>query len=292
MTAPPNEHTDAPKTPAPGAAGPVPEAVQQLFTQVVAVLEKGDREEAVRQFLQGASHGLLRDDAPLTQWLTQVAGKERAARVIEALAVHPCFYCQHGYALCEVCGGSRRSTFGGVCDQCLGLGQSFCDFCNGSGWAAIDFVPVGLRRAVVLARVRLAIAKTRTLLDQPLPAADSQDLQQAGHASAALLAALNRSMGVLENALVALKESIPARLVTPETTAKVAEACARAAPLLDARMRQVLQVMARVANRQALNASTDAAREDARRAGAFYEHLAQHSFAQTKLEHPFIHRLK
>jgi hypothetical protein len=292
MIAPPNGHFDTPQTPAPRAAAPVPEAVQHLFTQVVAVLEKGDREEAVRQFLHGAAHGLWRDDAPLTQWLTQVVGKDRAARVIEALAVQPCFYCQHGYALCEACGGSRRSTMGGVCDVCLGLGQAFCDFCNGSGWAAIDFVPAGLRRAVVLARVRLAIAKIRTLLDQPLPAADAPDLQQAGHASAALLAALNRNMGVLENAIVALKESIPAKLVTPETTAKVTEACTRAAPLLDERIRQVLGVMAQVARRQGLNTSTEAAQEDANRAAAFYERLAADSFGQTKLEHPFIHRTK
>jgi len=293
MVAPMNGRAGIPKTPEPHRPMEVSEKTRLLLQRVVAALDKGDREEAVRLFLQGAAtQGLLHEEAHLAHLLAEVIGKEAATRLIEALAVQPCFYCQHGYALCEACGGSRRSVMGGVCDRCLGLGQSFCDFCNGSGWAAIDFVPAGLRRAVVLARVRLAIAKMKTLVEQPLPASDAADLPQTGHACTALLAALNRNMGALESAIIALKESIPAAALTPETTSKITEVCTRAAPLLDKRMRQVLGVMAQVARRQGLNASTEAAPEDARRAAAFYERLSQDSFARTKLEHPFIHRAK
>jgi hypothetical protein len=290
MVTPTNERPDTPNASERGAPAPLNEKARRLLQEAVAALDKGAREEAVRLFLQGAAHGLIPEDPHLAQTLAEAIGKEAATRLIEALAVQPCFYCNRGHDVCEACGGSGRSAVFGICDRCLGLGQAFCDFCNGSGWTAIDFVPAGLRRAVVLARVRLAIAKIKGLIEQPLPAADSADLRQTGHACAALLVALNRNMGVLENAVIALKESIPAAFVTPETTAKVTETCTRAAPLLDKRMRQVLGVMAEVARRQGLNASTEEGRELTRHAAGFYERLASDSFGLTKLEHPFVHR--
>jgi hypothetical protein len=290
MVAPTNERLDAPKTPGPRPSTALSAKARQLFQQVVAVLDKGSRDEAARLLIQGAGHGALPEHAPLAAWLLEAVGKEAATRVIEALAVQPCFYCKHGHELCEACGGSGRTTTQAVCDHCLGLGQEFCDFCNGSGWAAIDFVPAGLRRAVVLARVRLATVRIKALLDQPIPAADADDLQQTGHACAAMLVALNRNIGVLENAIIALKDSIPAELVTPETTAKVTEVCTRATPLLDERLREVLGVMAQVVRRQGLNAPTEEGRQQASRAAGFYQRLASDAFGLTKLEHPFIHR--
>jgi hypothetical protein len=260
--------------------------------EILEVLAKGSHEEAVRLLIQGTTRGPFPRGGPLVQWLTEAVGKESATRLVEALAAYPCFYCRHGRQLCEHCGGSGRSGTRGICDRCLGLGQAFCDFCNGSGWAVIDFVPAGLRRAVVLARIRLAMANLKRLLQEPLPAVESGDLQRTGQASVQLLASLNRNMGAIENAVMALKESIPAGPVAQETTAKITEAWARAAPLLDRRMKQVVGLMAEVSRRQGLAAPTEPAREIANQAADFYERVAADSFAFTPLEHPLLRRLK
>jgi hypothetical protein len=288
MARPADDQTHGPDTRDPRLLAPVSELAAELLTKVLDALDAGKAEEAVRAFLHAAASSALPGGASLRPWLLQAIGREAAVRLAEALAVQPCFYCEQGTCPCDACAGAGRVTGRGACNQCVGLGHVSCQFCNGSGWAPVDFVPPALRLDVVVARVRLAMVRIKKLVEARLPPAGSGDPQQVCAVGAKLLDALNRKVAVLENALVALKDSVPAESATPETAARVKHACVSTARRAEQRMREVLALMAEASRRQAAPASTPEALAAAGQMSALYERLARESFDWTTLAHPFI----
>jgi hypothetical protein len=291
MVQPKNRQPEVPKAGGPRRVVPVSKAAQPVLQSVVDALDAGAQGEAVRQFLRGVTHRLFPDDLHLVHWVIQAIGKDNAVRLAEAFAVHPCFYCERGVTACENCGGSGRLIDGGICLRCLGLGRSFCDFCNGSGWATINFVPAGLRMEVAIARVGLVLAPIQAMLKAPLPSENADDPTQTSQACAELLVALNQKLGVLDNTLTALKTFVPPELAAPERTDRVVHACVAAAHLVQRHMQKVLDVMASAARRRASKASSAEGRTAAGRAVDLYERLAKSGCAYTQLEHPFIQRI-
>jgi len=288
MTRPADDQAHAPGMRDPRLLAPVSKLAAELLTKVLDALDAGKAEEAVRAFLHAADSSALPRGVPLRQWLLQAIGREAATRLAEAFAVQPCFYCEHGSHPCAACAGAGHVAGRGACDRCVGLGRASCEFCSGSGWAPLDFVPPGLRLDVVVARVRLAIARVKKLLAADLPPAGSGDPQQICAVCMKLLDALNRKVGVLENALVALKDSIPPESVTPKTAAQIRYACVGTARRAEQRMREVLALMAEAWRRQAARASVPEAPAAAGQTPGLYERLAQGSFDWTGLAHPFI----
>jgi hypothetical protein len=140
----------------------------------------------------------------------------------------------------------------------------------------------------MVARVRLAMARVKKLLAAGLPPAGSGNPQQVCAVCVKLLDALNRKVGVLENALVALKGSIPPESVTPKMAAQIRHACIGTARRAEQRMREVLALMADAWRRQAAQASVPEARAAAGHMPGLYERLARGSFEWTGLAHPFI----
>jgi len=128
MIQPTNLQPDAPKPQDPRLLVPVAEAARPQLLKVLDALDARAPDEAVRQFLYGITHKLFPNDLGLVSWLVGAVGKEKAVRLVEAFAVHPCFNCHEGRIACEECGGNGRSAAGGVCASCLGLGRSFCDY--------------------------------------------------------------------------------------------------------------------------------------------------------------------
>lgn len=290
MTRLANNPMRAPGLRDPRLLAPVSAPAAELLIKVLDALDAGKREEAVRAFLHAAGSSALPKGMPLRQWLLQAIGREAATRLAEALAVQPCFYCEQGSRPCTACAGAGHVAGRGACNRCVGLGHVSCEFCSGSGWAPVDFVPPGLRLDVVVARVRLAMARVKKLVAAGLPQAGSGDPQQVCDVCVKLLDALNRKVGVLENALVALNDSVPAESVTPKTAAQIRHACAGTARRAEQRMREVLALMAEAWRRQAAQASVHEtpAAAWATQTPALYERLSRESFDWTGLAHPFI----
>jgi hypothetical protein len=283
-----NDQTHAPDMRDPRLLAPVSELAAQLLTKVLDALGAGKTEEAVRAFLHAAASNALPGGVSLRPWLLQAIGRKAATRLAQAFAVQPCFYCEQGSRPCGACAGTGRVADRGACERCAGLGHVPCQFCNGSGWAPVDLVPPGLRLDVVVARVRLAMARVKKLLAAGLPPAGSGDPQQVCAVCAKLLDTLNRKVGVLENALVALNGSSPPESVTPKTAAQIRLACAGTARQAEQRMREVLALMADAWRRQAAQAVTPDAQAAAGQMPGLYERLARGSFEWTGLAHPFI----
>lgn len=288
MTRLANDPTHTPDVRDPRLLAPVSELAAELLTRVLDALDARKAEEAVRAFLHATESSELPKGAPLHPWLLQTVGPDAAARLAEAFAVHPCFYCDHGSRPCDACDGTGRAAGRGTCERCLGLGHLSCEFCNGSGWAPVDFVPPALCLDVVVARIRLTIARARKLLAAGLPAAQSADPQQLHDLCVRLLTALNRKAGVLENALVALNNSIPPENLTPKAADQIRTACAGAARRIEQRIREVLALMARVLRQQTAHGSSPEDRATADQTAALYERLSRESFDWTGLAHPFI----
>lgn len=102
-------------------------------------------------------------------------GATCADRLVKWCTVRPCMYCQGGREQCESCRGTGQEQNAQVCQVCGGFGMRRCPFCNGTSFAGYDFVPEGLRVAVMSCRVRLALARIAKLRRRELASECDRD---------------------------------------------------------------------------------------------------------------------
>lgn len=259
---------------------------KKALLAILAALDVEATGEAIRLLTEAISQGLIPQRVPLGQWLTEAIGSRMAGRLVEGFATRPCFYCEHGHTLCQDCDGRGRNEDGRICGRCVGLGREFCEFCNGSGLLAIDTVPPDLRLAVVLARVRQVAKTLDALLRQPLPSVRNSAPREAASACAKLLFALNRNLGVLENAAVAVMGFSTAQSPLADTGARITKTCVKAGVRLERRIRRILCRMAGIARRWAKEASSPAVRQASMQRAAHYLQVVRERLVRTPLEHP------
>lgn len=241
--------------------------------------------------LDGATRGVFPKDVSLAHCLQHVVGKDAAGKLINAIAFEPCFYCEQGHSKCEECGGHGRVTGRIICGSCLGLGQASCDFCNGSGWLTINAVPNDIRLEVVIARVRWAQSAFKELMGKPLPSESSKDLGEAAGSCARLLMSLNRVIGALENAVIALNGAIRLGAGQEKVGGEVRGLCGRFGGKVDHHIRLVLQQMAKIARERWARATQEEEKRAADQRARFYESLVDSAMIRTTLEHPFLRRI-
>jgi hypothetical protein len=242
-----------------------------LFNVDVA-LAQGARQQAVRLFLEKAEHLVVPPGTDLLGWVLQCLGRTATGRLVEALASHPCFYCNGGYTKCEDCAGHGATDGEGVCLSCLGTGLYPCDFCNASGLVTVTMLHKDFQLATVMVRVRTATAEAEQLLRQSVP----QDSPNTWRAGARLLLKLNRLVGAAENGAVAAVESIPRRPANERQLAEIVRTCGHLAGRIDRRVQQILAALS----------VTDSAR------GTFYRDLAKGEADRSWLDHPAVRRLQ
>lgn len=265
----------------------IQEEAAGAFQPVVRALDADRDAEAVKRFKEvvlGAPR--IRRLDPLA--LAKLLGRARTTALVQAFAKHPCMACRQGLLLCEDCDGRGNFRDGRICDDCLGLGAANCSFCAGSGRITYNYVPRGLRPAVVLTRTRLALAEARTLL----AAAPASQAAKNRKAVAKAILSCNRLLGAFNNAIGAAHAS-KASSAAPAIFEKVTAASAKAAAKLERRTRRLLALLSESARLDS-ERSTDAERRRlAERRAAFYAGLARKaSFVGTALYHPYLARIK
>jgi hypothetical protein len=264
----------------------------RILQSVVEELDRGRGDQAARLYLDGQAHGLFPTGNGLPRRLTKTIGKEATGKLVSAFAQFPCFYCRKGLEPCEACDGLGSVASGTICEACAGLGAARCGFCDGSGWVTYNVVPPGLRLSVLAERVNRASGRIEALLQKPVPKNASADPAKAAERCTKQMLDLNRQLGVLENAVVALRGLARAQPSSKERLAKIAGACCRAALEAQARIRLLAKQMAVCSKLQAEAADADeAVGKRAKKGAAFYESLAAtETLTGTALEHPYLQR--
>lgn len=265
------------------------EESRDILRTVARALDAGRAADAVHQFTQALSHDSSLKQVDLPPALTKSLGAERTAALIAAFAEHSCMVCKRGLLLCEECAGKGHVGDNRVCDLCVGLGTANCDFCSGSGWITYNYVPEGLRAAVVLARSKLALAEGQELLKTPIPNPGERSASGGRKQLAQQLLRLNRILGVFNNALGVAQNPPGAGPAAAETLKKVEAACSKAAQRMIRRVRQLLSLLAEASLAEAERATDSSKRELAERRATFYEALANSAdFIGTGLYHVYL----
>ena len=179
-------------------------AALQAIKAILRELEHGDAAAAIRLFIKEQTLVSFPKDADLSEWLFKTIGKENTKKLVTAFAHAPCLNCKKGLQPCEGCDGSGHFKHEMICEPCFGLGQTICNFCGGTGWATIDFVPAGLRFVVFVDRLKIAATKAKAILGEPKKEGASISLAE----YVKLLVDLNRQISILEGVI-----SVPMQIV-------------------------------------------------------------------------------
>ncbi len=263
-----------------------------VLAAVLRALKARRDQEAVRLLVDGLTPGVAPIGADLTPWLGKTIGREATARLVRVLAFYPCFYCKQGLQTCGDCQGRGKSSFGEVCESCVGLGKSRCDFCDAAGWATYNFVPCGLRLAVILQRVPAAVKELETRLARPLPKASPTKDDRLPKALSQELLAINRLAGIFENAVDAARRLVRSHPETTKVAAKILKTCQLAWRKIEPRMRETLHAMGESLSGRSERAARGEAATASRDRASYYVRLARsNGFSGTCLSHPFLMRL-
>ena len=210
--------------------------------------------------------------------------------MIKAFAIHPCPGCKKGLEYCESCKERQRASWRkSACERCLDFGVTRCDFCDGAGWVTYNFIPEGLRMAVIVERTNTALKEIDAILRQDFPGPTPANSKKLGQILEHQILSMNRLAGVLENALTASKSRLSADPGTEKLAKKVIKICLHTWRRLEQRIRELLLNLAEVLRFQAARSSTGAARELMLDRAKFYTMLSRSKgFPGTSLEHPFL----
>jgi hypothetical protein len=266
--------------------------IPQLAEKMTAHLKDGRFVEAAKLFMLGQRRGVIPADHTLTKKLVKVIGKNATNKIITAFAHYPCPYCKKGRSKCQDCEG-RGHINNMVCEHCLGIGAVRCDFCDGSGWMAMQSVPKGLRTAVFIRRAQTALRRLKLIFDQPLPRPSKNKPFAASKKYARLLVKTDRYMGVLENALITAEKLRVSEPQFKSKIAKIEQLCIKAAIKGKKYVRKIVNFMANSAQLE-LQAAKKASPEQklAEKRAEFYRSLLEQSdiFVSLSDEHPFLER--
>jgi len=172
------------------------EETKQALEAVLKASRMGDHEEVLRLFLKDQAQHIFPKGQHTLKWLTDRIGRRATSRLVGILSEAPCFNCRHGLLGCDNCENTGHLGYDFVCEWCLSLGRVPCGFCDCTGLASIDFIPLGLRLAVFAIRIKNAEKRLDGLLQIPTPSAESA--VAAFNKRAELLFALNREISVLQ----------------------------------------------------------------------------------------------
>ncbi len=265
--------------------------IQYALQDLVKQLERDDAAKAVRLFLQDQTRSLFPKSGDVLEWLTKNAGKNTTKRLISACTHFSCLNCKKGLRRCKNCDGTGHFGYEMICEKCLGFGAVSCDFCGGTGWAAIDFVPEGLGPVVFASHIKIAEKRlTKLLKKQPLRPS-RKDAIRVFNECKHLLLNLNRQISVLETAVGITKEiaNIPDNL--EEQTYKLRTLSINAGLKDKRRLGKIVQSTTTGLKLYANNQRKDSKMYKLAKARAsFYNSLLKSSpkFTGTYLEHPFL----
>jgi len=265
----------------------------KIMQSVARALSAGRSKEAVHQFVQALSHDTTLKRVDLPPLLAQTLGKSKLDALIQAFAKHPCMVCRRGLLICDDCEGRGYFRDGRICDACLGLGTTNCDFCAGSGWITYKYVPAGLQEMVLLARSKLALAEARALLAAPLPGGGKTGGEANRKTLAQRLLQANRLMGAFDNAVGIARSLAEAGAGSATTFENVESACSSAASRLVRRIRKLLQLLSENAKVQAAQEKSPRQRRLNERRTQTYASLAKSTdFKGTSLFHVYLRELQ
>lgn len=263
--------------------------IESVTARIRAALQANRGEEVVREITSAVSHGVIPARGEALAWLRKNLGSPAADAVVHAFASHPCFYCEHGLQPCESCDGAGHFGPATVCDFCLGLGRCSCGFCNGTGLLTYQMVPPSLRPPVIHRRVNHALREIKRMMSAEISAAPETTVGTARKELFRALIALDRLMGVLENAIETVKPMGKGGPAIRKFAAGVIRLCRRTARPVDQRMRQILQRLNAVEQAAARKADSADKRKLAMRRAELFASLAQRpGFASSMLQHPFL----
>ena len=265
--------------------------IQYALQDLVKQLERDDADKAVRLFLQDQTRNLFPKSGDVLEWLTKNAGKNTTKKLISACTHFSCLNCKKGMMRCKNCDGTGHFGYEMVCEPCLGFGSLSCDFCGGTGWAAIDFVPEGLRPVVFASRIKIAERRLTKLLKKQPPRPSQKEATRVFNECKHLLLNLNRQISVLETAVGITKEiaNIPDKL--EEQTYKLRTLSINAGLKGKRRLGKIVQSMTTGLKFYADNQRKDSKMYQLAKARAsFYNSLLKSApeFTGTYLEHPFL----
>lgn len=259
---------------------------------VVAALQCGQNHEAVRVLMRLPPSGLVPNDGRMALWLAHTLGRPLLIKLTNAFIQFPCFYCNEGRVRCEHCHGrARDEEVNRPCERCLGMGHIRCDFCGGSGWVTMSYVPEGLQRLVIKGRAALAAARTESLLRQQLPDPSASDFLPVIKRLHSCLLELDRQMGVFENTLIAARQLPLADTAGEDSLGRTIQRCVLLASQAEVRICDLIRSIAAAYRLGSRLAGAGPASRDLETAAEFYESLVdpERTMTGTGLEHPLLH---
>ena len=257
-----------------------------VLKSVIKALDAGCNEAAVNAFVAALSHESALRSADIPSWLAPQMGKDRAQKLIRAFARHACMGCRAGLILCEECGGKGHFSHERPCEKCVGLGAQNCDFCSGSGWITYNYVPAGMRVAVILERSRLVLAEVKTLLKTALPVVTGRNGASTRKEIGQQILRANRYLGAFSNAIGVAESESMGELHAAGALPKIKSVCVTAAARLDRRIRALLSALAKLSRLELERGRGSSQQELAQKRAEFYQHLVDSErFVGTSLYH-------
>jgi hypothetical protein len=271
--------------------GPANSSALHAIETVLKELAQGNADAAVRIFLKDQVSFSFPKDTDMIKWLIENFGKDATKKVIKVFTHAHCLNCKKGLQKCEGCGGSGHFKHDIVCDSCFGLGSTICNFCGGTGWATIDFVPAGLRFAVFVDRLKTAAAKAREICNQPLALPQKAAVSGTLSEHAQLLVDLNRQIAILEGVVSAPMQIVRLAHVPMPKISEIARTSITIALKSKKRLLEIVGAMANAAQIESGNYNKESKEyQIAAKRGDFYRSriASVPPLAGTFLEHPFF----
>lgn len=267
--------------------------VSPLVEKMMALLKNGRIVEAAKLFLKGQADGIFPPDHNLPEKLVQTIGAKTTNRIIVAFAHYPCPFCKKGRAECPDCKGRGHISHEMICERCLGLGVVRCDFCDGSGWMAMQDVPEGFRIAVFTMRAQTALKRLDLIFTEPLPGPSKDSPFTALKKSARLLIKVDRYMGVLENVLMMAEKLRISEPRFKNKIGRITQLCVGAAAKGKKYVREIIDCMAVSARLEMEVTKKGSSKYNlAKKRMEFYRSLLGESdiFASLSDQHPFLEK--
>jgi hypothetical protein len=266
---------------------------QKALASAIAELRANRPGEAARLLGQAVLDAALPNDQALAGRLLKAAGREGLEHLVEAFVHFPCFYCKKGRDRCSACHGSGRPLGGAICEACIGMGLERCDFCDGSGWVTINYVPRALQPPVLRKRALLAFERLRKLLEQPAPRAVPGQPAAAIKQCYVQLLEIDRQLGVVENCFTARQSLVRAGQNVAEQLDRVLTKCVSLVGEAESRLREIVAAMASAHQIAAQAPGTSGTKRQAdEQVAAFWAAYTkpERSAIGVLLKHPFLSR--
>jgi hypothetical protein len=266
------------------------QAIQAVLTE----LEHRDADAAVRLFIKEQTLALLPKDAELLEWLIKTIGKGDTEKLITAFAHAPCLNCKKGLQRCESCDGIGNFKNEMICELCFGFGLTACNFCGGTGWATIDFVPAGLRFVVFVDRLKIAATRAKALFSIPLPTPEKEIASETLAKYAQMLLDLNRQIAILEGVISVPMQIVKTTHVPMPPSTEIIRRSISVALKSKKRLAEIVRAMAVAAQMDAQNHDKEskAHQLSVKRADFYSSHIASvPPFSGSFLEHPLLNKV-